>query len=191
METIISNVTPTGYPLHGIEDGPEESRPILEAVQQNYGFLPNLIQVFAASPSAAAAYIDLGQKFSETSLSSIEQNVLLIAVSETNSCDYCLAAHTAVATGAMVPPEYISALREGRPIEDAKLQAFRVFVQEVVETRGRPREETQSAFFEAGYSKKNVIEVMLGVTMKTLSNYVNHFADTPIDEPFQPFARTA
>lgn len=191
METIISNVTPTGYPLNGIEDGPEESRPILEAVQKNYGFLPNLIKVFAASPAATSAYVDLGQKFSETSLSPIEQNVLLIAVSVTNNCDYCLAAHTAISTMAKVPEDYISAVREGRPIDDAKLQAFRVFVQEVAETRGRPSDEVQSAFFEAGYTKQNVIEVVLGVTMKTLSNYVNHFADTPLDEQFKPFARNA
>ena len=114
--------------------------------------------------------------------------MLLVAISVTNGCEYCAAAHTAIAKGAQVPDSVIEAIREGRPIDDAKLQSFRAFVQEVVETRGRPSEETERAFFEAGYTKKNVIEVIVGVTMKTLSNYVNHFAETPLDEPFQPFA---
>ena len=188
MRTLNKNETPTGYALHGIEDAPEQSRPILEAVQSKFGMVPNLFQVFAEVPSAASAYATLGQLFGETSLSPTEQNVLLVAISVTNSCEYCVAAHTAIAKGADVPDGVIEAIREGRPIDDAKLQAFRAFVQDVVETRGRPSEETQSAFFEAGYTKKNVIEVIVGVTMKTLSNYVNHFAETPLDEPFQAFA---
>ena len=188
MRTIDRNETPTGYALRGIEDAPEQSRPTLEAVQSEFGMLPNLFQVLAVSPSAASAYANLGQLFGETSLSPTEQNVLLVAISVTNGCEYCAAAHTAIAKGAQVPDSVIEAIREGRPIEDAKLQSFRAFVQEVVETRGRPSEETERAFFEAGYTKKNVIEVIVGVTMKTLSNYVNHFAETPLDEPFQPFA---
>lgn len=188
METLSKNETPTGYALRGIEDAPDQSRPILESVQAKFGMVPNLFQVFAESPSAAAAYASLGQLFGETSLSPTEQNVLLVAISVTNSCEYCVAAHTAIAQGAQMPDGVIEAIREGRPIEDAKLQAFRAFVQEVVVTRGRPSESIQGAFFAAGYTKKNVLEVVVGVTMKTLSNYVNHFAETPLDEPFQSFA---
>lgn len=188
MNTITSEKTPSGYAIHDIEGAPEQSKPILEAVKSNYGFLPNLIGVFSDSPQAVAAYINLGQQFGETSLSPTEQNILLVSISVTNSCAYCSAAHTAIAKGAQVPDSIIGAIREGRPLEDEKLQAFRAFVQEVVETRGRPSEEIQSAFFNAGYTRKNVIEVVLGVTMKTLSNYVNHFAETPIDDQFSPFA---
>jgi hypothetical protein len=51
---------------------------------------------------------------------------------------------------------------------------------------GGPRiPDTRDAFFEAGYETREYLEVVVGVTLKTLSNYVNHAADTPLDAAFQ------
>ena len=188
MSTLNATQTPTGYQVHDPATAPEGSREILEGAKENLGFVPNLYAVFAEAPTALAANSKLGDLFGSSSLTPTEQNVVLLAVSAANSCDYCMAAHTAIANMSKMPQDVIEALRTGKPIADPKLQALRVYVQETVELRGWPTEEARKSFSEAGYTRQNALEVVLGVTMKTLSNYTNHLASTPLDAQFEPYA---
>jgi alkylhydroperoxidase family enzyme len=82
---------------------------------------------------------------------------------------------------AQVPAQAIEALREGQPIADVKLEALRRFTSKVVTQRGWVSEADIGAFLAAGYSKANVLEVILGVAVKVISNYTNHVAHTPTD----------
>jgi alkylhydroperoxidase family enzyme len=84
-----------------------------------------------------------------------------------------------------VPDAVVDALRAGRPIADAKLQALRKFSEDVVHQRGHVRGAGLEAFLAAGYGRQQVLEVLLVVAMKTLSNYANHLLDTPVDTAFQ------
>lgn len=188
MTTSNATQTSTGYQVHDPASAPEGAREILEGAKESLGFVPNLFGVFAEAPAALAAYSRLGELFSSTSLTPTEQNIVLLAVSASNSCDYCMGAHTAIANMAKVPQDVIEALRTGKPIADTKLQALRVYVQETVELRGWPTLEAQRSFSEAGYTRQNALEVVLGISMKTLSNYTNHLASTPLDAQFEPFA---
>ncbi|MDD2942367.1 MAG: carboxymuconolactone decarboxylase family protein [bacterium] len=171
-----------------LNDVSGEARELLSKAQQAYGFIPNLLGVLANAPSALKAYMTLNGIFDETSLSPTERQIVLLTVSFENECSYCMAAHSAIATMQKVDSEIVSALRRGQPIVDDKLEALRLFTQEVVSSRGWPSEETKCRFLEAGYEPSVMLEVVLGVSLKTLSNYSNHLADIELDANFKKMA---
>ncbi len=175
----------TTFPVHSGETAPEGSKPILADTQKSMGFVPNLIRVMAEAPAAAEAYLSLMDIFDRSSLSDTEQQTVLLSVSFANGCDYCMAAHTTLANMKRVPSEIIEALRTGSALPDPRLDALATLTRSIVETRGWPDDSATEAFFKAGFDTREYLEVLVGVTMKTLSNYVNHAANTPLDAAFQ------
>ena len=178
----------SNYRVYTIEDAPENSRTILEDTQKKFGFIPNLFGVLAESPSALEGYASIGDAFSKSSLSPIEQQVVLLATSFENGCTYCMAAHSAVAKMVKASDDVTHALRTGGAIPDGRLEALRTFTRSVVEKRGWISQEDIQSFLDSGFDKAQILEVITGVAQKTLSNYTNHIAHTPLDEAFQTFA---
>jgi|CXWL01.1.fsa_nt_gi uncharacterized peroxidase-related enzyme len=178
------------YKVHTVETAPEPARETITAVTKAYGFLPNLIGVMAESPALMKAYRQAADLFDETSLTPAERQVVLLTVSFENGCDYCVAAHTVIAGMQKVPTPVVQAVRAGQPIGDARLEALRRFVSSVVINRGRPSAADTAAFLRAGFAETQVLEVVLGVGVKTLSNYTNHIAETPLDPAFASAAWT-
>ena len=175
----------TTFPVHSSETAPEASKPVLAAAQKKFGFVPNLFRVMAEAPAAGEAYMAVMDIFESSSLSDAEKQTVLLSASFVNECDYCMAAHTAVAGMKGVPAQIIEALRSGTTLPDPRLDALAVLTRSIGETRGQPGEAAKEAFFAAGYGAREYLEVIVGVTVKTLSNYVNHAADTPLDSAFQ------
>ncbi len=175
----------TTFPVHSSETAPEASKPILAAAQKKFGFVPNLIRVMAEAPAAAQAYLTIMDIFDGASLSDTEKQTVLLSASYVNECTYCMAAHTMVARMKKVPAEIIEALRTGRPLPDPKLEVLAALTRSIVENRGWPTTAAKDAFFAAGYTTAEYLEVVVGVTVKTLSNYVNHATDTPLDPAFE------
>ncbi len=175
----------TTFPLHSSETAPEGSKPILAAAQKKFGFVPNLIRVMAEAPAAVEAYTAVMGIFESSSLSDAEKQTVLLSASLANGCDYCMAAHSTIAAMKGVPAQIIEALRAGATLPDTRLDALAVLTRSVVETRAWPSEAAKEAFFAAGYGASEYLEVIVGVTVKTLSNYVNHAADTPLDTAFE------
>ncbi|MGR8978711.1 MAG: carboxymuconolactone decarboxylase family protein [Gammaproteobacteria bacterium] len=174
------------FNIHSIPTAPAAARPLLEGSLKKYGFVPNLHGGLAESPAALQAYIEVTALFDKTSLSPTERQVVLLAVSAENHCAYCMAAHTMIAKHRVkAEPAIVDALREGQPLPDRKLEALAAFTRAVVKQRGLVGGEALDNFITAGYSRAQVLEVVLGVTMKTLSNYTNHIIDTPLDTAFQ------
>ena len=176
----------TNFPIHSIDTAPKGSNEILGAVQQKMGFLPNLMGVFAEAPAAIEAYTTVMDVFGRSSFSDAEKQTILLSASYINQCDYCMAAHSAHAGMKKVPAEIIEALRSGTKLPDPKLDALSSLTRSIVETRGWPTQATIEAFFAAGFDAKQYLEVIVGITVKTLSNYVNHAAQTPLDKVFEP-----
>ena len=172
--------------IHSPETAPEASRPFLEATKKRFGFSPNIAGALAESPAALEGYLTLARLFAGTSFSPVERQIVLIAASVVNGCAYCVAAHSTMAAGERVAEDVIAALRDGEPIADARLEALRRFVEILVEKRGWASDREVQSFIAAGFSRRQVVEVLLGITQKTLSNYVNHLADTPLDDAFAP-----
>ncbi len=172
------------YTVHTVETATESAKPTLTEAKKAYGFLPNLLAVMAESPALVKGYIALARIFEETSLSPSERQVVLLTTSYENGCEYCIAAHSVIAGMQKVPSTVVQAIRDGQPIADKKLEALRRFTAAVAISRGRPSEAETGMFLNAGYGKQQVLEVVLGVGIKTLSNYTNHIADTPLDQAF-------
>ena len=179
------------FSIHTTETASEEVKPVFELGKKRYGFVPNLWGALAEAPAALDSYIALGDAFNKTSLSNVEQQVVLLAVSAANGCTYCVAAHAMVAQMNKAPDEVIAALRDGTPLSDKRLQALREFVETLIEKRGWAEESQVQAFIGAGFNRRQVLEVILGITYKTLSNYTNHLVDTPVDNAFAKLAWTA
>jgi AhpD family alkylhydroperoxidase len=126
----------------------------------------------------------VAQAFEGSSFSPVEKQVVLLTVSFENECRYCVAAHSTIAEMSQLPPEVVEALRDGSEIADSKLEALRRLTREVVRKRGWIEGGELDAFFAAGFSRAQFLELVVGVTQKTLSNYINHVAHTPVDEAF-------
>lgn len=173
------------FPDHTIDSAPEEAASILKKAEKAYGMVPNLHRKMAEAPALLNGYWQLSQVFGNCSLSPVEQQVVLIAASVTNNCSYCVGAHSALADMVAVPADVTEALRDGSEIVDTKLQALRKFTQSMVITRGWVHESEVDTFLAAGYKQAQVLEVILGIGMKTLSNYTNHLVKTELDTAFQ------
>ncbi len=176
------------FTIYTPETAPEQAKPILAGAKKAYGFVPNLLGTMAEAPALLRAYTTVSGIFDESSLSATERQVVLLTVSSGNQCEYCVAAHTVIAGMHKVPAAVVDAIRSGLAIADPKVEALRLFTAAVVASRGWPTDEETAAFFNAGYSRQQVLEVVLGVGMKTLSNYTNHIAATPLDSAFAPAA---
>mgnify|MGYP001101927400 CR=1 FL=1 len=176
------------YKIHDVDSAPEKSKPLLENSQKGFGMIPNLHGVMAESPAVLDAYQKLTGLFQQTSFTKTEQHVIWLAINYTNNCHYCMPAHTGLAYMDDVDESIVGALRDGKPIPDEKLEALRVFATAMVGKRGVVSESDVAAFHDAGYNQQHVLEVILGVSHKVLSNYINHVAQTPVDEAFSKFA---
>lgn len=174
----------TTFTQHTIETAPEGSKAGLERTIKAFGFVPNLASFMAESPALLNSYNAVWDIFaSQTTLSPIEQQVVLLTVNYENNCHYCMAGHSTLAKKVNMDAATLTALREGTRIPNAKLQALREFTRLVVVERGFVPEAAVDAFLKAGYTRANVFEVIAGVGLKVMSNYTNHITHTPLD-PF-------
>ena len=173
------------YRVHTADTAPEKSRPVLDQAEKKFGFVPNLMGVLAEGPAAIKGYAVVSEAFEGSSLSPVEQQVVLLSVSFENRCHYCMAAHSTVAGMVDMPEDVLEALRNGTGIEsDPKLEILRATTRKLVEKRGWLEDSDVRAFLDAGYSKGQLLEVLVGIAQKTISNYTNHLAETPVDEAF-------
>ena len=178
------------FNVHSKETAPPESAELLATAEKAFGFVPNLLGVMAESPATINAYLTIGKIFDESSFSATERQVVILAASRFNECDYCVAAHSVIANMQKVPAGVVEAIRNDQAIDDKKLEALRTFTTAVVEKRGWVSDDDIVAFQAAGFSKAQILEVIVGLSFKTLSNYVNHIAETPLDDAFSAQAWT-
>lgn len=180
----------TQFPIHTLETAPEASRPFVAAANSAFGIVPNLVGEFAESPAVIEGYLSLAGAYHKSGLTPLEREIVLIAASVENACHYCVAAHTTVTQGQKLDQAVIQAVRAGGPIPDVRLEALRDFTTRVVRERGWVSDADVNRLVTAGYTAANVLEVVLGVGLKTISNYINHIAETPVDAAFQANAFT-
>ena len=165
----------------------ERRKPILEDIIKKNGQVPNMYANMINSPGVLETYLHGYNAFrSESGFTPVEQEVVFLTLSYENACDYCMAAHSFIADKmSKVPEDVTNAIREGRKIEDGKLQALSAFTKEMFETRGRPNAEAVNNFLVAGYDERKILEIILALAVKTLSNYSNHLFGTEVDPMFQ------
>lgn len=173
---------------HTIETASGKAKALLQSAKEKFGFVPNMYGGMAHEPALFEAYVSGYNAFrAESGFTPVEQEVIFLVASRENGCTYCVAAHSFVADKMSgVPTEITDAIRDGRSIPDAKLAALARFTEKMVLSRGNPSEADVSAFKAAGYSERNILGVILAISVKTLSNYTNHVFHTPVDATFAP-----
>lgn len=168
------------FKIFTAKDAPAKAQTTLKSIEKTMGFIPNALGLLANSPAALDGYEALAQQFAKTSLTPLEQQIVLLATSVENQCAFCVAAHSTVAKKNInANPAIIDAVRDGRNGPDKRINALVSFTQAVTSKRGAVHDADIQAFMNAGFTQENVLEVILGVTVKTLSNYANHLIDTP------------
>jgi AhpD family alkylhydroperoxidase len=175
------------FTIHMIDTAPEDSKATLVHVQQTFGFIPNLEGIFAQAPALLKGSMALWDLFATTSFSPIEQQIIYLTANYEHECHYCMAAHSSLAKMIGMSADDIQALRDGTPLKNTKLQALRRFTQRMIQARGWIEDSEIEEFLAVGYSKHQVLEVILGIAVKVMHNYTNHIAKTPLDRPFQPY----
>lgn len=171
------------FPLHTRATAPSEAKPIIEQVGRTLGYVPNLVAHMAEAPALLEGYAALSAIFRKSGFTEVEQALVLLAVSVEHDSHYCTPAHTVRARDANLPDEAIAAVRDRRPLSDPRLEALRAFSVKMVRERGFLADADLDAFTAAGFTRANALEIILAVGLKTLSNYVNHIAETPLDPP--------
>jgi AhpD family alkylhydroperoxidase len=172
------------FPIQTLDSAPDASKPLLQGASKAYGFTPNLLAGMATAPALLEGYMTLSGIFNKTQLSETERQIILLTASRIHSCNYCMAAHSFISTSSGVPADVVQALRNNTPIADAKLEALRQFTIVMVNSRGWPDANEVQAVIAAGYSQQTVLEVVLGISLKVMSNYSNHVVQTPVDGVF-------
>ena len=176
------------FKIHTVETAPADSKAILEGAVKQMGVVPNLFGTMAESPSLLKAYTQLNELFTKTSFDAEELTVVWQTINVEHECHYCVPAHTAIAHSMKVDEAITEALRNDTALPTAKLQALKDFTLSMVRERGNVPAAEMEAFFAAGYGQQQVLEVILGLSQKVISNYVNHVAQTPVDPMFESFA---
>lgn len=174
-----------------IESAPAASRPLLEGVKKQLGSVPNLFRVVANSPAALEGYLNLNSALTRGSLDGKTRERIALAVAEANDCGYCLSAHTYLGKNlAKLDDAEITANRNGFS-NDAKAQAAVRFAVAIVKARGHVSDADIQSVRAAGYDDAQIVEIVLHVTLNTLTNYINEVAGTVIDFPLVAPRRAA
>lgn len=166
----------------------EESTPanktLMDSLKKGFGFVPNLYATFTHSETALGTYLALQN--AKNSLSLKAREVINLAVSEVNQCAYCLAAHTAVGKMIGFTEDQILDIRGGIATFDTRLDALAHLVRNVVLKRGHADNTVLQAFFAAGWTEGNLVDVMIVIGDKTTSNYLHSTTKIPVDFPAAP-----
>jgi len=184
------------FSVHGIESAPAEARDTLKTVTGTMGFLPSILGVMAESPATLEGYVTLQGIFDKTDFTPAERQLILLSVSYENDCHFCVAAHSKGGRAAGLEAAAVAAVREGRPIDDPKLEALRRFAQTLTVQRGGVDARALEDFLAAGYNKRQALDVVLGIAVKTITNYTDALADVPLndelaDARWDPASKTA
>ncbi|WP_417666025.1 carboxymuconolactone decarboxylase family protein [Pseudidiomarina sp.] len=176
------------FTLHTIESAPEAAKDLLRNSEKSMGMIPNLHAVMATSPALLNAYQQLHERFTNSSFNAEEMTVVWQTINVFHDCHYCVPAHIAIAKSMGVDDDITASIKAGNELDDDKLEALRQFVLSMLKQRGNVADDVLESFYSAGFSQQHVLDVIVGIAQKTMSNYTNHIAHTPIDEPFKKFA---
>ncbi|MBC5838771.1 carboxymuconolactone decarboxylase family protein [Flavobacterium muglaense] len=159
----------------------ENNQAIFDNLQKGLGFVPNLYAYYAKNETALGDYLALQNR--KSTLKAKEREVINLITSQINGCRYCQSAHTALGKMNGFTEDQIIELRKGSASFDSKLDALVKFTASVVENKGNATQESKDTFFEVGYTEANLIDVIIVVGDKVISNYIHNLTGFSIDFP--------
>ncbi len=159
---------------------------IFETVKKKFGFVPNLIREMAVNPAVARVYLDAQSALATGVLSPREQQAIQLAVAVYNECHYCRASHALGSRTAGVSAADVAAIQQGALPDDARLRSLVHATWLVLDMRGSLGQSDLSSLEAEGIDRAQLYEIVASIGLKTISNYINHIAHTPIDAAFLP-----
>jgi AhpD family alkylhydroperoxidase len=157
---------------------------IFDSLKGKLGFVPNLYATMAHSDTALASYLAL--QSAKSSISGKAREVVNLVVSEVNACEYCLAAHTVIGRMHGFSDEQILEIRGGRARWDARLDALAVLARSIAGNRGHADPAALQAFFDAGWTQANLVDAIVTIGDKVVTNYLHSTTRVPVDFPAAP-----
>ena len=157
---------------------------IFDSLQKSLGFVPNLYATFAYSETALGDYVSFQNR--KSSLRGKEREIINLVVSQVNECLYCLSAHTALGKMNGFTDEQILEIRSGVASFDSKFDALAKFVKEITINRGKPSTQAIEKLFAAGYTDANLVDILIVIGDKIISNFFHGTTQIPIDFPVAP-----
>jgi alkylhydroperoxidase family enzyme len=176
------------FKMHDVASAPEASKKSLQDALDGFGMIPGFYAVMAEAPGLLEGYQKLHDLFAASSFDAEEMTVVWQTINVEHNCTYCVPAHTGIAMMMEVDPALTEALRNQAPMPTAKLQVLHDTTLAMVRQRGELSDAAIESFYAAGYSQRQLLEIVLGLSQKVMSNYVNHIAKTPVDRRFKKFA---
>lgn len=174
-------MTTTTFNVPTREEVSVNNQTIFDNLQKGLGFIPNTYATIALSRNALENYMTLTN--AKTSLNKKEREVINLVVSQVNSCDYCLAAHTVIGKLNGFSEEQTIEIRKGEVTFDARYDALAKFAKETAINRGHVNDETLENLLNQGFSKENVMDIIVAIADVSITNYVNNLTQIPIDFP--------
>lgn len=168
-----------------IDSAPDAAKKGMKAAQKKYGFIPNMMATFAHAPALLDGYLALGAAWEKSSLTAEERQLILLTASVENKCSYGVAVHSTVLKSLGVDGEIIKAVRNKSSLRDEKLNSLVGLARELVTERGFVPERTKEHFIETGYDENALMEVLAGIALMTMTNYLDHLNPVSIDPAFQ------
>lgn len=179
------------YPIHTLASAPAASLPPLRALNDTFGFVPNIAGAMAESPVLIGAFLGVFQQVHAGSFTEAQIQTLLLTNAVTNACTWAVAFHTALALKNGLAPTDVEAIRQGRLPADAGHAALSALARALIDTRGHPGEAVLADFTAAGFSPAQALELITVVAASTITNYAGSVAQPPLEEAFQAFAWAA
>lgn len=182
----------TRLTLHTTDTAPADSRPMMDKVLANNGFIPNLIGILANAPVALETYLTVSGINGRASLTLAEREIVQITAARVHGCDFCIAGHTAIALKKTdMPKHLVRAAQHGEVLDNPRLEAVRLWTEALIATRGHLRGNEYNDFLAAGFNEQQALEVLLGVSLATLCNFANSLGGTDINPELQPYKQGA
>lgn len=164
---------------------------LLAAVRGKLGIVPNMTRAMANSPAVLKAYLAFGEALGGGRIDKRTGELIALTVAETNGCDYCLAAHTAIGGMLKIAADDLVAAR-GAAHRDPRTQAILAFARKVVVARGHVDDGDVAALRSAGLDDAEIADVVGHVAINVFTNLFNSTMRTDIDFPVAaPLKRAA
>ena len=157
---------------------------LFDKMKSTLGKVPNLYATLAHSEYALGSYLALQN--ARSSIAGKAREVINLVVSQVNQCEYCLAAHTLIGKKLGFSDAQILELRSGKARFDAKLDALARLTRDIVLSRGHPNQGLLEGFFAEGWTKENLIDAIVAIGDKTVTNYLHGTTQVPVDFPAAP-----
>ena len=165
-----------------VEAVPDASKPLLDAVQQQLGAVPNMFRLMATSPAALEGFLGLFGALGRT-LDVKTRSRIAIAVAQVNGCDYCMSAHSYLGENlAKLDEAEMVRNRAGRS-NDPKADVAVRFAAKVAKTRGEVSDGDISELKLTGFSEADIVDIVFTVALNVLTNFLNKTVETDIDFP--------